>query len=215
MSAAKERAGAAMTAARLRELLSEVRACRVCEAELPLGPRPVLRASFSARIVIAGQAPGVRVHESGIPWNDPSGERLRAWLDLDRETFYDEGRIAIVPQGFCYPGRNARGGDHAPRPECAPLWHGRIFALLPHVELTLLVGRYAQAYHLGPRRRPTLTETVRAWRDYLPRYLPLPHPSWRNSAWLARNAWFEAETVPALRQRVHGLLGRSAAEGGR
>ena len=201
-----------MTARRLQELLAEVRACRVCEAELPLGPRPVLRASASARIVIAGQAPGVRVHESGIPWNDPSGDRLRAWLALDRDTFYDQRRIAIIPQGFCYPGRDARGGDNPPRPECAPLWHGRIFALLPDLEFTLLVGRYAQAYHLGSRRRPTLTETVRAWRDYLPRFLPLPHPSWRNTGWLARNAWFEAETVPALRELIHDLLSKGAAE---
>ena len=144
---------------------------------LPLGPRPVLRAHPAARLLIVGQAPGTRVHATGIPWNDPSGDRLREWLGVDRETFYDASRIAIVPMGFCYPGRHARGGDLPPRPECAPLWHPRLIAHLGAVRLTLLVGAYAQAYYLGPRRKRTLTETVRVWREYLPAYLPTPHPS--------------------------------------
>ncbi len=193
-------------AGRLPELVAAARACRVCAQDLPLGPRPVLRAQASARLLIVGQAPGTRVHETGVPWNDPSGDRLRHWLDLAREDFYDEARIAIVPMGFCYPGRNERGGDRPPRPECAPLWHAPLRALLPGIELTLLVGGYAQRYYLGKRREASLTETVRAWRDHLPDYLPLPHPSWRNTAWLKKNPWFEADLVPVLRQRVAGLL---------
>ncbi len=190
----------------LAGLLGRVRACRHCEAALPLGPRPVLRAGATARLMIVGQAPGTRVHESGIPWDDRSGERLRDWLAVDPATFYDEARIAIVPMGFCYPGRNPRGGDEPPRPECAPLWHPSLLAALPAVELTLLVGLYAQARYLGPKRKASLTETVRAWRDYGPRYLPLPHPSWRNTAWLKKNPWFESELLPELRGRVSGLL---------
>ncbi len=184
----------------LAAAVAEVRACRVCSEHLPLGPRPVLRASTSARLLIIGQAPGTRVHETGIPWNDPSGDRLRDWLGLDREAFYESGRIAIVPMGFCYPGVDSKGGDKPPRPECAPLWHDRLLALMPAVELILLVGMYAQRRYLGRLRKRTLTETVRAWRDYLPDYLPLPHPSWRNTAWLKRNPWFEAEIVPFLRR---------------
>ncbi len=190
----------------LDELLVEVRACVACADTLPLGPRPVLRAGTNARLLIVGQAPGTKVHESGIPWNDPSGERLRDWLALDRETFYDESRVAIVPMAFCYPGRHARGGDLPPRPECAPLWHKRISELLPSIELTLLVGQYAQAYYLGKRRGRTLTETVRAWRDYAPGTLPTPHPSWRVNLWLKKNPWFEAELVPELRARVRVLV---------
>ena len=190
----------------LDALLAEVRACRICEAHLPLGPRPVVRASASARLLIVGQAPGTKVHETGIPWNDPSGDRLRAWLALDRETFYDERRIAIIPAGFCYPGRFERGGDKPPRPECAPQWHRRLRALLPDIELTLLVGQYAQAFYLGDRREPTLTETVRNWRAYLPTFLPTPHPSWRSTIWLKRNPWFDAEVVPELRARVAALV---------
>jgi uracil-DNA glycosylase len=190
----------------LEAVVAAARACRVCAAQLPLGPRPVLRAKASARLLIVGQAPGTRVHESGIPWNDASGDRLRDWLAVDRETFYDEARIAIVPMGFCYPGRDARGGDRRPRPECAPLWHGPLRENLPHMEMTLLVGLYAQAHYLGKRRRANLTETVRAWADYAPGFLPLPHPSWRNTAWLRRNPWFEAELLPPLRARVHRLL---------
>jgi len=186
--------------------VAEARACRICEDHLPLGPRPVFRVSPTARLLIVGQAPGTRVHETGIPWNDRSGDRLRDWLAIDGETFYDESHIAIVPAGFCYPGRDPRGGDMPPRPECAPAWHGRLLAHMPRIELTLLVGQYAQAIYLGARRRPTLTETVAAWRDYLPDHLPLPHPSWRNTAWLRRNPWFEAELLPELRARVRARL---------
>ncbi len=167
----------------------------------------MLRAHSAARILIVGQAPGIRVHNSGIPWNDPSGDRLRQWLDLDRETFYDATRIAIVPSGFCYPGTNPRGGDYPPRPECAPLRMDRVVALLPNIELTLLAGQYAQRIHLGARQKANLTETVRAWRDYWPVHLPLPHPSFRNNLWLKRNPWFDAEVLPALRGRVRALLG--------
>ncbi len=191
--------------AALQALLAEVRACRLCEAQLPLGPRPVLRAAATARLLIVGQAPGTRVHETGIPWNDPSGDRLRAWLAVDRATFYDESRIAIIPTGLCYPGK-ANGGDAPPRPECAPRWHPRLLERLPAIELVLLVGQYAQAYYLGPRRKATLAETVRAYPDYGRRFLPLPHPSPRNKLWLRRNAWFEAEVVPMLRRRVAALL---------
>jgi uracil-DNA glycosylase len=196
-----------MSAARaLAPLLREIRACRICAAHLPLGPRPVLRVQPSARLLIIGQAPGTKVHASGIPWNDRSGDRLRDWLALDRDAFYDARRVAIMPMGFCYPGADANGGDRPPRPECAPLWHAQVLAGLPRIELTLLVGSYAQAYYLEKRRRATMTETVQAWRDYAPDYLPLPHPSWRNTGWLKRNPWFAAELQPALRARVHALM---------
>ncbi len=192
--------------AELERVLRDARACRVCAAELPLGPRPVVYAGATARLLIVGQAPGTRVHETGIPWNDPSGDRLRDWLDVDKETFYDQDRIAIVPMGFCYPGRNPRGGDNPPRPECAPLWHPPLLAALPAVKLTLLVGLYAQRRYLAERRQGSLTETVRAWTDYGPAYMPLPHPSWRNTGWLKRNPWFEADLLPELRARVRVLL---------
>jgi uracil-DNA glycosylase len=197
--------------AALEALLGRIRGCRLCAAELPLGPRPVLRASTTARLLIVGQAPGTKVHESGIPWNDPSGERLREWLDIDRDSFYDRHRIAIVPMGFCYPGRHARGGDLPPRPECAPAWQAELGLHLDRVELTLLVGQYAQAWHLGARRRSNLTETVRAWADYGPAFLPLPHPSWRTVGWAKRNPWFEAEVLPELRRRVRALLGAASS----
>lgn len=191
----------------IEALLAEVRGCAHCAASLPLGPRPVLRAGAGARILIVGQAPGTRVHATGIPWNDPSGDRLRGWLSVDRDTFYDETRFAIIPMGFCYPGRDPRGGDLPPRPECAPLWHARLLALLPHIGLTLLVGQYAQRYYLAERACKTLSDTVARWRDYGPAYLPLPHPSPRNMLWLKRRPWFEAEVVPELRVRVRALLG--------
>jgi uracil-DNA glycosylase len=190
----------------LADVAAAARACTLCADTLPLGPRPVFRVSPTARLLIVGQAPGTRVHETGIPWNDPSGDRLRDWFALDRETFYDEARIAIVPAGFCYPGRDPRGGDLPPRPECAPTWHARLFAHMLAVGLTLLVGQYAQALYLGKTRKATLTETVAAWRDHPPDCLPLPHPSWRNTAWLKKNPWFEAELLPDLRQRVEELL---------
>lgn len=189
----------------LARLLAEVRACTVCAAHLPEPPRPVLRASPTARLLIVGQAPGRRVHATGIPWNDPSGDRLRDWLGLDREAFYDETRIAIIPTGLCYPGPGPRG-DAPPRPECAPLWHPRLRAALPRLQLTLLVGSYAQAYYLPERRKPTLADTVRAWREYLPEFLPLPHPSPRNVKWFKDHPWLEAEVIPAARARIARLL---------
>lgn len=182
-----------------------MRRCEECREHLPLGPRPVLAAGPRARILIVGQAPGRRVHESGVPWDDPSGVRLRAWLGVDARTFYDPRLFAILPMGFCYPGTGS-GGDLPPRPECAPLWHGRLLERLPEVRLTLLLSRYAQAAYLGDRRKGSLTDTVRAFRDYVPRHLPLPHPSPRNNRWLKQNPWFEAEVLPWLRARVRRLL---------
>lgn len=192
--------------AALQRLLREIRGCRVCTPHLPLGPRPVLRASTTARLLIVGQAPGTRVHASGIPWDDRSGDRLRQWLGTDKETFYDPGRIAIVPMGFCFPGIDPRGGDNPPRPECAPLWHDRVLDHLPSLELVLLIGAYAQKRYLGAARGKTMTATVENWREHLPGRLPLPHPSWRNTAWLRRHPWFEAELVPELRRRVADLV---------
>ncbi len=195
-----------MVADRLGDLLTEVRACRLCATDLPLGPRPVLRMAASARILIVGQAPGTRVHETGVPWNDRSGERLREWMAVDSDTFYDETRIAIMPMGFCFPGVLPKGGDKPPRPECAPTWHDALLRHLPDLGLTILAGQYAQARYLGRRRHKTLTETVRAWRDFGPDCLPLPHPSWRTTGWQKRNPWFEDEVLPELRRRVHALL---------
>ena len=189
----------------LRALLTEIQACRVCEAQLPLGPRPILRISPSARILMVGQAPGVKVHESGIPWHDPSGIRLRQWLGVEESVFYDERKFAIVPVGMCYPGRGA-SGDLPPRPECAPLWHDRILALMPKIRLTILIGQYAQARFLGGHRRPTLTETVAAWQSHAPQFIALPHPSPRNRNWLKQNPWFQEEVVPMLRKRVEQAL---------
>lgn len=187
-------------------LLAEVAACRHCAAQLPLGPRPVVRMAPSARLLIIGQAPGTRVHESGLPWNDRSGDRLRDWLEIDRDSFYDASRIAIMPMGFCYPGVDARGGDKPPRPECAPLWHQRLLARLPAIRLTLLVGAYAQARYLGPRRGASLTETVQRFAEYGPDFLPLPHPSWRTTGWEKHNPWFADSLLPALRRRLAGLF---------
>jgi len=188
----------------LGDLLAEVRACRHCEADLPLGPRPVLRASATARLLIVGQAPGTRVHATGIPWNDPSGDRLRQWLQLTRERFYNEAQIAIVPMGFCYPGRG-KSGDLPPPPDCAPLWHEALLARMPRLELILLVGSYAQNYYLG-RSRETLAQRVQRFREFDPKFFPLPHPSPRNTLWLRRNPWFESEVVPALRARVASVI---------
>jgi uracil-DNA glycosylase len=187
------------------ELLARVRACTVCAAYLPNPPHPILVASPDARLLIVGQAPGRRVHETGIPWNDPSGDLLREWLGMSREAFYGDPRIAIVPTGLCYPG-TVNGSDLPPRPECAPLWHPPLRAAMPGIRLTLLVGAYAQAYYLGERRGRTLTDTVAAWRDFAPDYLPMPHPSPRNRGWLKLNPWFEAEVLPVLRERVGSLL---------
>lgn len=184
----------------LPALLEEVRACQLCAGKLPFAPRPVLRASETATLLIVGQAPGTKVHQTGIPWNDPSGDRLRLWMGVDRETFYDERRIAIIPAGLCYPGKG-KSGDLPPRPECAPKWHPLLRPHLPHVTLTLLIGQYAQQYYLGTRIKKTLTETVRAWEEYTPAFLPLPHPSPRNTLWLKKNPWFEEEVVPILKER--------------
>lgn len=188
----------------LAQTLREVRACTLCAQHLPLGPRPVLVADTRARLLIIGQAPGTRVHETGIPWNDPSGDRLRSWMGLSPEAFYDATRIAIVPMGLCYPGRGP-SGDLPPRPECAPQWHQQLFDALPNIELTLLVGQYAQQYYLGKAHK-TLAARVRAWREFGPAFIPLVHPSPRNRRWLRDNPWFEAELVPALQQRIAEVL---------
>jgi uracil-DNA glycosylase len=191
-------------------LLTDVRACRVCAPCLPLGPRPVVRAKREARILIVGQAPGARVHASGIPWDDASGKRLRDWLGIDSTTFYDESQIAIIPMGFCYPGRGA-GGDKPPRPECAPLWMDRLLAELPEIELTLLIGQYAQRRFLGGRRKSSLTDTVAAWAEYAPAFIPLPHPSPRNQAWFQRHPWFASDVLPMLRRTVEALAIQDSA----
>jgi uracil-DNA glycosylase len=196
-----------LSSGKLGKLLHEVRSCRECEAELPLGPNPVLRAGHTARILIVGQAPGTRVHRTGIPWNDPSGDRLRDWLQLDRDRFYDERTIAIIPMGFCYPGKG-KSGDLPPRGECAPLWHERLLQQLPGLQLRLLIGKYAQDYYLGTRRM-SLAETVKNYRDYLPEgYFPLPHPSPRNIRWFRNHPWFESDVIPVLRDRVASILQR-------
>lgn len=199
------RQSAAPSTRALARTLAQARACRLCEAHLPLGPRPVLRASATARLLIVGQAPGRRVHETGLPWNDPSGDLLRAWLELDRERFYDERHIAIVPVGLCYPG-TGKGGDLPPRPECAPLWHPRLRALLPRIELVLAIGAYAHAYYLPAHRGRSLTDTVQRYRECPPAIFPLPHPSPRNRRWLRDRPWFDQEVIPALRVRVRALF---------
>lgn len=188
----------------LASLLAEVRACTLCAEHLPLGPRPVLQLRASARILIAGQAPGKKVHETGVPFNDPSGDRLRAWLGLSREVFYDAERVAIVPMGFCYPG-TGKSGDLAPRPECAATWRAPLLARLGKLQLTLAIGQYAQAYHLADAGS-SVTDRVRAWRKFWPHAVPLPHPSPRNNLWLRRNPWFEDELLPLVRNRVAEVL---------
>lgn len=189
----------------LAQLLQEVRDCRLCAAHLPHGPRPVLQVARGARLRVIGQAPGRKVHDSGVPWSDASGERLREWLGLTLAEFHDAHQVAIIPMGFCYPG-NAASGDQPPRRECAPRWHGALEALLPDIGLTLLIGQYAQARYLGRTRKATLTATVRAWREYLPQgMLPLPHPSPRNQPWFAKNPWFEVELLPATRAQIRRL----------
>lgn len=191
--------------ARLQSLLAQIRACRACEAHLPHGPRPVLQVGRSARVLVVGQAPGARVHASGVPWDDKSGERLRDWMGIDRETFYDPNRVALVPMGYCYPGRGP-SGDLPPRPECAALWLERVLAEMPHIRLTLLVGAYAQRRFLADARRASLTDTVAAWRDFGPARLPLPHPSPRNQGWFKHHPWLERELLPVLKARVAAAL---------
>jgi uracil-DNA glycosylase len=183
----------------LEAAINGASACRRCEAVLPLGPRPVFRVSATARVLIVGQAPGTKVHMTGLPWNDASGERLRSWLQMDRDLFYDATRIAIVPTGLCYPGRLPAGGDAAPRSECAPLWLDRFVRLMPGVQLTLLVGSYAQQHRLG---KGAMTDRVRRFRELGPAIVPLPHPSWRTTGWERRNPWFGDDLLPALRQAV-------------
>lgn len=190
----------------LKALVAEIEACRICAEHLPLGPRPVLRVSAPAKLIIIGQAPGTKVHESGVPWDDASGERLRDWLGLKPDVFYDKRRVAIMPMGFCYPGRAASGGDNPPRPECAPEWYAKILPLVSEMELILLVGSYAQKYYLGKDAQKTMTATVKDWRAHLPRFLPTPHPSWRTTGWLKKNPWFEKEVLPELRKRVRHLV---------
>ena len=191
----------------LSSVLTDIAACRACAGELPHEPRPVVMVGPRTRLLICGQAPGRRVHESGLPFTDASGDRLRQWLGVDRDTFYEDGRIGVAAMAFCFPGTNPKGGDYPPPPRCAQLWRPRLLAALPEVELTLLVGSYAQKWALGERMRPTMTDTVAHWRDYLPAYLPLPHPSWRNTAWLKRNPWFGDEVIPFLQARVRAMLG--------
>ena len=190
----------------LVSLLAEVRACTVCAEHLPLGPRPIVQVHPAARILIAGQAPGRRVHETGIPFNDASGERLRSWLGMSREVFYDPRQVAILPMGFCFPG-TGRSGDLPPRPECAPTWRATLLSRMKKLQLTLVIGQYAQVYHL-PRGGSSLTEVVQGWREFWPHIVPLPHPSPRNNLWLKRNPWFEEELIPVLRERVLAVLHR-------
>lgn len=190
----------------LAALLTEIAACRACAGELPHEPRPVVRVAAATRLLICGQAPGRRVHESGLPFDDPSGERLRDWMGVDRATFYGHPVIGVAAMAFCFPGTDPKGGDYPPPARCAALWRPRLLAQLPNVELTLLVGAHAQRWALGARARGSMTETVAAWRDYLPDFLPLPHPSWRNTAWLKRNAWFEDEVSPYLKARIAPMI---------
>ncbi len=193
-----------MPALSLPDLLQEIRDCRICEDQLADGVRPVLQAARGARVLIAGQAPGRRVHESGVPFDDPSGDRLRDWMGVSREVFSDPSQVAILPMGFCYPGTGA-SGDLPPRPECAEAWRTSLLDRLPALELTLIIGRYAMAWHL-PGERRNLTETVQSWREFGPGRIPLPHPSPRNNRWMKRNPWFEDEVLPELRRRVSALL---------
>jgi len=193
-----------MTQRSLNHLLTEIAACTVCADELDHDPRPVVQAGTKARIVIIGQAPGRRVHESGIPWDDASGRTLRRWLGLSDEQFYDPDVVALVPMGFCYPG-SATSGDKPPRPECAPLWHERLLGELPVDRLEVIIGMYAQKKYIHDRKK-TLTETVANWRAYLPNQIVLPHPSPRNQHWLTKNSWFGTETLPALQNRVQEFL---------
>jgi uracil-DNA glycosylase len=202
----------------LQALLAEIGACRICRdaprsTPLPHEPRPVVRVTSTARLLVASQAPGIRVHASGLPFDDRSGDRLRDWMGVDRETFYDTSRIAFAPMGFCFPGYDSAGADLPPRRECRPAWHDRLFALLPQVETVLTVGGHAQDYHLArfglSAKKLPMTEVVRGWRNYaqtIPRVIPLPHPSWRNTGWLKKNPWFEAELLPMLRREVEKLV---------
>lgn len=189
----------------MKDVLHNIRQCTICEKYLPFGARPIVTAHPDAKIVIIGQAPGTKVHASGIPWNDASGKQLRKWLDVSEGVFYDETKFAIVPMGFCYPGKG-KTGDLPPRPECAPQWHNVLLEQMPNIELVILIGMYAQNYYLGKEAMKTLTETVKNYQAYLPKYLPLPHPSPRNRFWLTKNPWFEEEVVTVLRKKVKDLF---------
>ncbi|MGR5389968.1 uracil-DNA glycosylase family protein [Vibrio crassostreae] len=182
-------------------LLKEIRQCRACKPHLSHGANPVIQAHPNARLLIIGQAPGIKVHESSIPWNDASGERLREWLGVDSDTFYDEQKVAIVPMGFCYPGKG-KSGDLPPRKECAELWHNKVLQSLPNIQMTLLIGQYAQNHYLTNKTTSTLTKTVRDWQRWAPEFLPLPHPSPRNNIWLKKNPWFESEVIPYIRKHI-------------
>lgn len=187
------------------QILTDIRACRICEAELPEGPRPVVRASRTAKILIVGQAPGRRVHETGIPFNDPSGDRLRDWMGIDRDAFYDESRVNILPMGFCYPG-TGKSGDLPPRPECASHWRQKLMSELGKIEFTLIIGQYAMDWHLKEKKKKTVTETVKSYEEFWPDHAVLPHPSPRNNIWLKRNPWFEEEIIPRIQARIRTLL---------
>lgn len=189
----------------MKDLLSNIRQCTICKDYLPLGPRPIVNGHRDAKIVIIGQAPGTSVHKTGVPWNDPSGKQLRKWLGVSDNIFYNETKIALVPMGFCYPGKG-KTGDLPPRLECAPTWHEPLLEKLPNLELIILIGMYSQKYYLGKLAKKTLTETVANYKEYLPKFLPLPHPSPRNRFWLTKNPWFEVEVLPELRLRVKGLI---------
>ncbi len=189
----------------MEDLLYNIRQCNICDKHLPLGPRPTVSAHPDSKIIIIGQAPGTKVHASGIPWDDASGKQLRKWLNISNEDFYDETKFAIIPMGFCYPGKG-KTGDLPPRPECAPEWHKQLLDKLPKVELVLLIGMYAQKYYLGKEAKKTLTETVANYKEYLPKFLPLPHPSPRNRFWLTKNPWFDVEVLPELKKRVSKFL---------
>ena len=189
----------------MQQLLNEIRSCRICADFLPEGPRPIVSGSDSSKLLIIGQAPGRRVHASGIPWDDPSGKQLRLWLGMSDEDFYDQDKVALVPMGFCYPG-SGKSGDLPPRPECAPTWHESLLENLKSVQLTLLIGQYAQKHYLKSDSKKNLTETVRNYKDYPPKYIPLPHPSPRNRIWVKKNAWFESDLVPLIQRRVAELF---------
>ena len=189
----------------MKKLLKDIRACEVCKEHLPLGPRPIVAAHADAKIIIIGQAPGTKVHETGVPWDDPSGRQLRKWLGVTDEVFYDETKIALVPMGFCYPGKG-KGGDLPPRTECAPLWHQQLWDNMPNLELIILIGTYAQKYYLKKGMEKNLTETVKSFKKYLPKYFPLPHPSPRNRFWLTKNPWFDEEVVMELQKIIKDHL---------
>ena len=187
------------------KLLTDIRKCTLCAEYLPKGPKPILQASRLSKILIIGQAPGQKAHDSGIPWNDASGDRLRLWLGVDKKAFYDPDIFALMPMGFCYPGKS-NGGDAAPRPECAPKWHHQLLGNMPDISLTLLIGQYAQKYYLKDKAKENLTETVLAYKEFLPNYLPMPHPSPRNVAWFLKNKWFENDLIPILRTEVSKVM---------